>query len=354
MIRTAGIRDAFVQACALDVAVRKPGNVSHASPGHGMQAAQFEASAEAAAGPLCRAGASVGQRIVTAQAASWRAAGCNTNLGIVLLCAPLAAAAEQCLAAAAEQSLAAAAEHGLAAAARPPWAGAAAPAVAQPPPQPLQPAGLRAALQQVLGALDRHDAQAAFTAIAAAQPGGLGEAPTQDVHGPATLGLRAAMALAAERDRIARQYRDGFADLFDTALPAWAAACGGQPLAPPPWAGPGGDAAGHRAVLRLYLALLARWPDSHIVRKHGEAVAHTVMALAQGWQRRAASDDTAALACELAQWDQSLKHQGLNPGTTADLTVATLMLAALIHPAPGPGPQAADSSTRRLRAWHGT
>jgi triphosphoribosyl-dephospho-CoA synthase len=32
---------AFLCACELDVRVRKPGNVSLASPGHGMQAAMF-------------------------------------------------------------------------------------------------------------------------------------------------------------------------------------------------------------------------------------------------------------------------------------------------------------------------
>ncbi len=38
---TARARAAFLRACELDVAVRKPGNVSDASPGHGMHAALF-------------------------------------------------------------------------------------------------------------------------------------------------------------------------------------------------------------------------------------------------------------------------------------------------------------------------
>ena len=85
MDTAARLRAAFVAACTLDVAVRKPGNVSLASPGHGMQAQQFIDSAHAAAAPLCTAGATVGWRIEHAVAASWAAAGCNTNLGIVLL-----------------------------------------------------------------------------------------------------------------------------------------------------------------------------------------------------------------------------------------------------------------------------
>ena len=94
MTRKEHARACFLRACELDVAVRKPGNVSLASPGHGMHAAMFIASAEAAAGPLFEPGARVGERIEAAVAATWAVAGCNTNLGILLLCAPIAKAVE--------------------------------------------------------------------------------------------------------------------------------------------------------------------------------------------------------------------------------------------------------------------
>ncbi len=263
---------AFVRACALDVLVRKPGNVSVDSPGHGMQAAQFLAAAQAAAGPLFVPGARVGQRIESAVAASLAAAGCNTNLGIVLLCAPLAAAAER--------------------------VGTA-----------TSPAVLRAALEAVLAELDLDDARAAYRAIAAARPGGLGSAPQQDVFDAPTWGLRAAMALAADRDSIARQYKNGFAQLFETGLPLCAA---------------GVNAA---VVQRVFLSYLSRWPDSHIVRKHGAGLAHIVMSAAQ---RFAGAADPAS-APGFVAWDEALKAQGLNPGTSADLTVATLMPALWWH-----------------------
>ena len=88
-------RACFLQACWLDVAVRKPGNVSLASAGHRMQADMFLASAQAAVGPLFASGARVGERIEGAMAATWAAVGCNTNLGILLLAAPVAAASER-------------------------------------------------------------------------------------------------------------------------------------------------------------------------------------------------------------------------------------------------------------------
>ena len=68
-------RACFVRACELDVAVRKPGNVSRESSGHGMHADMFIASAHAAAGPLFEPGARVGQRIEAAVAATWEVAG---------------------------------------------------------------------------------------------------------------------------------------------------------------------------------------------------------------------------------------------------------------------------------------
>ncbi|MGM9490501.1 triphosphoribosyl-dephospho-CoA synthase [Ideonella sp. YS5] len=293
-------REAFLCACELDVRVRKPGNVSLASPGHGMQAEMFIRSARAAAAGLFAPGARVGARIEAAQAASWAEAGCNTNLGILLLCAPIAAAAERC---------GDAGDDG----------------------EPLH-----AALKEVLDGLDVDDTRAAYRAIAAANPGGLGSAPAEDVHSAPSVNLRTAMALAAERDSIARQYRGGFADLFDWALPALGPAVGEfdcRPGEPP-------GAAMVQAVQRLYLTLLARLPDSHIVRKHGEAVAHTVMRSAQGWRARAEAGEALDADPGFASWDEQLKARGLNPGTTADLTVATLMLAGLV---------------RGVRAkWHGS
>lgn len=285
-------RDCFLRACWLDVAVRKPGNVSVFSAGHRMQAQMFVASARAAAGPLFERGAGVGRRIEAAMDATWRAAGCNTNLGILLLCAPIAAAAERDGACASVASL-------------------------------------RAAIESVLAGLDLDDAHAAYRAIAQANPGGLGHAPAQDVHDPPTLGLREAMALAASRDAIARQYLRGHADLFDVGL---AVLPPGFVLMEAP-AGEPVSAATAAAVQRVFLGYLRFIADSHIVRKHGEAVAQTVMTAAQGWEGLAEPGRDPGFAA----WDESLKAQGINPGTSADLTVATLLLAGLLGP-----------------VWHGT
>lgn len=280
-------RLAFLRACELDVSVRKPGNVSRMSPGHGMDADLFLAAAQAAAGPLFARGTPVGQRIEQAMQASWQAVGCNANLGILLLCAPIALAVER-----------------LAVEGR----------------QADEPLRLRTSIDGVLATLDLADSQAAFRAIVQANPAGLGQAPREDVRSPPQLDLRGSMSLAAHRDRIALLYRDGFGALFDRLA----------------------RSSSPSAVLGLYLALLSDAPDSHIVRKHGEAVAHIVMTAAQGWRARRACGEDIAGHADFIAWDGTLKSRGINPGTTADLVVATLFISGLLAGEAGAG------------AWHGT
>lgn len=281
---------AFLHACRLDVEVRKPGNVSIASPGHGMDASMFIASSEAAAPALFARGAPVGARIEAAVQASIEAAGCNTNLGIVLLIAPLARALEA------------------------PGAG--------------EDAGaLQREIGAVLLALDTADARAAYRGIARANPGGLGWAPQQDVHAAPTATLLEAMRLAAGRDRIARQYADGYAELFAIGLPAWTR---------------GGDDPA-RSMLCTFVHWLASAPDSHIVRKQGAAVAHRVTVEAARFRDQLVVNPGTALAA-LAAWDESLKSRGLNPGTSADLAVATAFVARCL--------EGAEGVSKRASCWH--
>ena len=65
------------------------------SPMDTDRASRISGDAEVAAEPIARLGASVCARILGAIEATRAAVGQNTNLGIVLLCAPLARAAER-------------------------------------------------------------------------------------------------------------------------------------------------------------------------------------------------------------------------------------------------------------------
>lgn len=262
------IARAYRASCLAELDALKPGNVHAFADGHRMRVADFVASAQVSTPHLAQAGAPVGRRVLTAMDATLRAVGQNTNLGILLLCAPIAVAAE--------------------------GGGA-----------------LREALGRVLERLDAADAAGVFEAIRRANPGGLGRADRHDVTAPGlAASLQAAMAEAAPRDRIAHAYATGFADLFEVGLPALAAARANG-LAPP-W-----------STTAVFLAYLARLPDSHVARKHG---------LARAQALRGEAEDLLSLdlrtrpAEALLAVDRRWKDANLNPGTSADLTVATLFL----------------------------
>ena len=265
----------FLAACRAELGALKPGNVHIHAGGHGMEVAQFEASAAAAAPHIAAQDEKVGTRILRAVEDSFAVAGCNTNLGIVLLCAPLAAAAQR--------------ENG---------------------------PNLRERLHGVLTTLDADDTAAVYAAIRLANPGGLGSVDEQDVAAPPSVGLIQAMAMAAERDRIAAAYVTDYTEIFDFGLPVLANAMEAT------------DDERH-AITTLHMAFLAFFPDSHIARKYGmetaEAVRTQAHALAPLWQP-AARPDTAQ---NLLDFDADLKRRGINPGTTADLVVATLFAASL-------------------------
>jgi triphosphoribosyl-dephospho-CoA synthase len=263
-------RKSFEDACQDELDAPKPGNVHVFANGHRLAVKYFEGSGEAAAGPLSASGQRVGVRILGAVEATAAAVETNTNLGIILLCAPLAAAAETFS------------------------------------------YDLRSSLSQALRSLDRDDAELAFKAIVRASPAGLGRAERHDVFAPATGTLREAMAEAADRDRVAEQYVTDFADVFELGEPLLVAALASS-------------ADRRLATLVTYLGFLAAFPDSHIVRKYGLTVAAQTREQARplAAMARKASRLEDVLANVLI-WDAELKKANVNPGTSADLTVATL------------------------------
>lgn len=272
------IAELYRQACLSELDALKPGNVHRFADGHGMTLQDFVASADASARPLATPALRLGERIYRAVEATREAVGCNTNLGILLLCAPLAQAMfDECRTS----------------------------------------VSLRARLRDVLTRADARDVEWLFRAIRLAAPAGLGSAARHDVFQTPTAPLIEVMAHAAERDLIARQYATGFADLFDFALPElrrherrWRSK---------EW-----------AVTGLFLGLLARFADTHIQRKHGldkaVAVSRQAAELAHGLSRAVRPEH---YQVRLLQADEAFKREGINPGTSADLTVATLFIERL-------------------------
>jgi triphosphoribosyl-dephospho-CoA synthase len=266
-------------ACLLEVSATKPGNVCPGCDFHDTRYEDFLASAVAIGPAMAAAGERpLGATIRAAVEATGRWTRSNTNLGIVLLLAPLARAAH-------------AARTGRGA--------------------------LRERLTRVLAETTLADAAETYAAIRMAHPGGLGESPAEDVSAPPTVTLREAMALAAGRDGIAREYATDFRVTFAAGAPALRAAR----HAGLSW----GD-----ATVEAYLALLAGQPDTHIARKLGPKEAERVSARAAE-VRRAGGVRTAAGRDGLAALDRELRDatNSRNPGTTADLTCAALFVVIL-------------------------
>lgn len=268
-------------ACLLEAAAPKPGNVH---PGADFADVRFEdyLLSAAAIGPvMADAGkVGVGETILRAVRDTKKVVAANTNLGIVLLLAPLARAA----ALADLKTVRAPAE------------------------------ALRDRLGRVLADLTVEDARAAYAAIREAAPGGLGSAPEEDVAGEPTVTLREAMELAGDRDSIAHEYATDYGITFAITAPALEAARR--------------DGLGWPdAVVQAYLQLLAEVPDTLIARKQGRAVAEQVSDAAHD-VLEAGGVRTDAGREAIARFDAQLREGGnaRNPGTTADLVAAGLFV----------------------------
>jgi triphosphoribosyl-dephospho-CoA synthase len=284
--RTAAEVSAAVQlACLIEATAPKPGNVS---PGRAFADTRYEdflASAAAIGAPFADlTGQGVGVTIRRAVDATRRWTSTNTNLGIVLLLAPLACAAVG----------------------RRERGGVERPADGW--------ADLRARTRQVLEATTLQDARDVYAAIRLAAPGGLGRAEDQDVASEPTMTLLQVMQLAAPRDAIAREYATGFSATFELGTPTLATALE-EGLS---W---------NAAVVEVFLTLLAASPDTHIARRAGASRAAEVSALA-GRVLAAGGPRSAEGRQALDAMDAALRDaaNAANPGATADLTAAAIFV----------------------------
>lgn len=270
-------------ACILEAATPKPGNVHPGQSFDDLTYQDFVKSAAAIAPVFGKAASrSIGRTVLEAVSATRRIVGKNTNLGIILLLAPLAAT----------------------------------PRVAR------KNAGtalgrreLRKLLRQRLAALTRRDAKHFYEAIRLASPGGMGTVEEGDLRDTPTGSVLEMMALARRRDLVARQYCSAFREVLDDGLPALTRALArGLDL--------------EQAVILCHLSFLSRHGDSLIARKCGAAASQEAARRARqvveaDWPAGRGSNR------RLSALDRWLRSDGnqRNPGTSADLTAAVLFLA---------------------------
>jgi len=259
-------------ACLLEATAAKPGNVYRGADFADVAFPEFLVSAVAIAPQLDAAvSRGLGQAVLAAVADTRRAAGSNTNLGIVLLLTPLA--------------MVGTGET---------W---------------------QAGVRRVLGELSLQDAEEVYAAIRLAEPGGLGGSAQQDVSQAPTVALVEAMRLAEERDRVARQYSRNFEDVLDCALP-WLVemTTAGYSL--------------HQSIVHVHVRLMSAFPDTLMARKCGAATANKSALMAHK-VLDAGPPESEPYQRQLAELDFWLRSDGhrRNPGTTADLVTAALFAA---------------------------
>jgi triphosphoribosyl-dephospho-CoA synthase len=259
-------------AAMIEATCPKPGNVHRGADFEDVGYPDFMLSALAIA-PVFEAAPrqALGRIVLSAIEATQRYVGTNTNLGMVLLFAPLALVPRN--------------------------------------------ESLEAGLPRVLDALTTDDARQVYEAIRLANPGGLGKVEQADIGAAPPANLLDAMRLAADRDLVARQYTNNFTDVLGSVVPWLRQACG-----MPNWSLAD-------AVVFTFLQLLAVEPDSLIARKCGVETAR------QASTRAAQLVQLGGIAHpdylrSLADFDFWLRSDGhrRNPGTTADLIAAGLFV----------------------------
>lgn len=255
---------AFEQACLWEVEARKAGNVFPGKSLRNMNHQHFYRSAQVVAKVLRQSTTlQLGELIYLSLVESFAAVSCNTNLGIVLLTMPWHLA----------------------------W---------------VQDRPLEAILQSTT----IEETEKVYQAIRAVQAGGMGQVEEQDIHKVPTIPLKEAMALASERDLIARQYDTNYQVFLDDFIPRLKQFLHHA-------------ATLEEAIIRMHVCWMALYPDTLITRKFGDAVARKIMADAQALDEKQYS---AEFARDYFQFDDELRHSNppINPGTTADFMAAGL------------------------------
>jgi triphosphoribosyl-dephospho-CoA synthase len=260
-------------ACVYEATAPKPGNVHPGAAFDDVGYSDFVASA-VVIGPIVEHARTwgVGRTVLEAVRATREKVGTNTNLGTLLLIVPLAAV---------------------------------------PTEQPLS-AGIAA----ILDCLSGDDSRLVYEAIRLSNAGGLGRSDEADVASEPPVGLTLVdtMRLASERDLVARQYTNQFADVFDG--PAASIA---DRLA--------SGASLSDSIVHAHITQMAAAPDSLIQRKCGSAIAeesrrHAEQVISAGAPGEEAYQQALA---DLDAWLRADGHRR-NPGTTADLVAAGLFV----------------------------
>ena len=267
------IESSYITSCSYDVQCIKPGNVNYFSGHHDTAIDDFVKSYEVTSNIISLPNLSLGNRIYKCVERTKEAVNNNTNLGIILLCSVFI------------QSLLENERYTLS--------------------EAIKASVMNSSYQDVTDICD---------AISLADPGGLSSHETYDVRSKPDISLHEIMSLSADYDQISNQYSKYFSDIFNFIIPSL-----------------------HNSISKIkdtkyaisysFLEILEKYPDSHITRKYGHKIAKKTSKEASDLIKILDGDTRhESWGKNLMSLDKHLKMTRVNPGTTADLLVVSMMI----------------------------
>ena len=267
------LQNAYLFACRKDIELIKPGNVNIKSPHSDTNAEDYLESSLLSSKELFKPDYSLGERILNSIKITRSKVKTNTNLGIILLCAPIIHA---CIY--------------------------------------FNNLTMREGIKKTLSSSTVKDTQDLCMAINISAPGGLGTREIYDTASKPTVNILEIMNHSASYDRISYQYSHDYSDIFDFIIPRLVFLNKKHNSL-------------DISLSLMFMEILAKIPDSHISRKFDDKIAKKTSNNASDLLKildREYSPDY--LADRLNNLDYEYKKKGINPGTTADLLVASLMI----------------------------
>ena len=267
------IGESYINSCKLDIECIKPGNVNRVSGHHDTSCMDFIKSYESTSRIISSSELSLGEKIENSILITQENVKTNTNLGIILLCSlfvqSLSLKKDLCL---------------------------------------------EEAIEYVVVNSTKDDVSKICNSINIAKPGGLGKHCNYDVSSDPYISLFDIMKISSKYDMISKQYALFFEDIFRFIIPALDNALSkinDKKL----------------AISYTFLKILEKYPDSHICRKYGNKIAKKTSNEASDLIKILDGDTRhESWGKKLMSLDNHFKMTRVNPGTSADLLVVSMMI----------------------------
>jgi triphosphoribosyl-dephospho-CoA synthase len=267
------LEKSYINACRLDIDTIKPGNVNTFLGHHDTQSDDFISSYSVTSKIIISPNLSLGDKIFNCIKSTNKSVNKNTNLGIILLCSLFS--------------------HSLSI---------------------KKNIIVKDAIKECVLTSSRDDVLKICKAISLAQPGGLNMHDEYDVDSRPDISLYNIMKLSSSYDMISKQYSCFFEDIFDFILPTLIMTISEIKDV-------------KLAISYTFLKTLEKYPDSHICRKYDDKFAKKTSNEASDLIK--ILDGDARLESwgkKLMSLDNHFKMARVNPGTTADLLVVSMMI----------------------------